>query len=120
MPLGTAAGTRKPAVDSELDRARLRIHADRGDLAALDAIKPEDTDPHYLMARANALDVTGQRDEALAIYGQLAERDDIESVFRDVSRVRQRYPYEPPKPREVSQFEVGDCGLDLAEGPGVR
>lgn len=92
-------------MQDQLRQARLRIHASLGNMDWLTAIKPEpELHYHHQLALANAYDVAGQRQSALQIYRQLSGDSSVDGRIRSVSRVRQRFPFQPPAVVNVDQF----------------
>ncbi len=98
-----------PEIRAPLMRAELRIRANTGDVAWLEQNAPTEANPHHLLALANALDVAGRREEALATYARLLDLQGAEPVFATVSRVRLDYPYAPPAQVTAEQFSPPSC-----------
>lgn len=91
----------------QMEKARFRILADRGDIDSLLELSTSDhLEPYRLLAFANALDIAGERPRAQDIYQQLYSMNDIPLVVKSVAKVRIRFPYNRPTKIDVPQFEL--------------
>ena len=89
----------------QLAMARLRILASLGKVATLSASFDQNLEGHRQIALANAHDVAGNRDQALAIYRQLAESDRADNTLRQVAAVRQRFAFQAPERQLMDQLQ---------------
>lgn len=97
----------------QMEKARLRILADQGDIDSLVEFSTSDhLEPFRLLAYANALDIAGERPRAQDIYQKLYSMDGIPLTVKSVAKVRIRFPYHRPARIDVPQFEFGISDSD--------
>ena len=93
-----------------LNKSELRIRAGLGMAEEIDQVKiSEKLRADQLMAKANALDVRGQRDAALSLYLKIKRNQGISKVYRTVATSRIKYPFHRSIKRNVPQFIVSPC-----------
>lgn len=100
----------------QMEKARFRILADRGDIDSLFALFTSDhLEPYRLLAFANALDIAGERPRAQEIYQHLFSTNDTPATVKSVAKVRIRFPYNRPTKINVPQFELRISDSDHCE-----
>ena len=90
---------------NQLAKARFRIAADSGNPDMLRDRQLSELVYFQRLAKANALDVAGNRNAALSEYRSLVEQSTTPTPVKAASRVRIRFPYQTPKRIEIPQFE---------------
>ncbi len=103
-----------PAVNRrQLTKAAFRIHADLGRHEALLATRTEPVlKPFQEFAIANAMDVSGLRDQAIVRYRGLVDGNNNPENIRTAAKVRMKFPYTAPERIAIPQLKIqhAQCG----------